>query len=57
MRDRATAELMRRFYRCLLVEGLGPAEALRTAQLAMREESDWQGPNYWAGFGLQGDWR
>lgn len=54
--DRATAELMRLFYRELLQRGATPAAALRTAQAALREEG-WRAPYYWAGFVLQGDWR
>jgi len=54
--DRATAELMSRFYRGLLVEGRPPAMALRLAQLAIREDKRWRSPYYWSGFVLQGDW-
>jgi CHAT domain-containing protein len=54
--DRATAELMSRFYRGLLVEGLTPAAALRQAQLAVRDDKRWRSPYYWSGFVLQGDW-
>ncbi len=54
--DRATAELMSRFYRGLLTEGLPPAAALRQAQLAVREEKRWRSPYYWSGFVLHGDW-
>ena len=55
--DRATAELMARFYRGLLSEGLPPAAALRAAQTSIRRTPRWQAPYYWAGFVLQGDWR
>ncbi len=55
--DQATAELMARFYRHLLVEGLRPAAALRAAQVAIRQERKWQAPYFWAGFVLQGEWR
>lgn len=55
--DRATAELMARFYEGLFVEGLAPPAALRQAQLAVRSEPGWQAPYYWAGFVLQGEWR
>jgi CHAT domain-containing protein len=55
--DRATAELMLRFYRHLLVDRLRPAEALRRAQMSVRETPGWQAPYYWAGFVLQGEWR
>ncbi|HEX9942078.1 MAG TPA: CHAT domain-containing protein, partial [Thermoanaerobaculia bacterium] len=55
--DRATAELMRRFYREMLQNGLPPAAALRAAQTGVRQEPGWEAPYYWAGFVLQGDWR
>jgi CHAT domain-containing protein len=54
--DRATAELMSRFYRALLLEAKAPAAALRQAQLAVRSEKRWRSPYYWSGFVLQGDW-
>jgi CHAT domain-containing protein/Tfp pilus assembly protein PilF len=55
--DRATAELMRLFYREMLERGQPPAAALRSAQLALRRQPGWQAPYYWAGFVLHGDWR
>jgi CHAT domain-containing protein len=55
--DEATARLMETFYREMLVGGRSPAAALRAAQLAMRADSRWSAPYYWAGFVLQGDWR
>jgi len=55
--DRVTVELMRHFYRGILVEGLSPAAALRAAQDAIRRQKRWQAPYYWAGFTLQGEWR
>lgn len=54
--DQATAELMSRFYRGLLVEGRPPAAALRLAQLAIRDDRRWRSPYYWSGFVLQGEW-
>jgi CHAT domain-containing protein/Tfp pilus assembly protein PilF len=57
VRDRATAELMARFYRGMLGEGSTPAAALRAAQLALRQERRWRDPFFWAAFTLQGDWR
>ncbi|HEX3526724.1 MAG TPA: CHAT domain-containing tetratricopeptide repeat protein, partial [Thermoanaerobaculia bacterium] len=54
--DQATAELMSRFYRSLLVDGRPPAAALRQAQLAIRADKRWRSPYYWSGFVLQGDW-
>jgi len=55
--DRATAELMRRFYHGMLKEGRPPAAALRDAQASLRREPGWQEPYFWAGFVLQGDWQ
>lgn len=55
--DRATGELMKRFYTALLSEGRAPAEALRQAQLSLRSEDRWRAPYYWAGFVLQGEWK
>lgn len=55
--DRATAELMSRFYRAMLDQGLPPAAALRSAQRSIRGDPRWQDPFYWAPFVLQGDWR
>ena len=55
--DRVTVELMRRFYRGMLEEGLSPAAALRAAQDGIRRQERWRAPYYWAGFTLQGEWR
>lgn len=55
--DRATEELMKRFYTALLAEGRPPAEALRQAQISLKSEERWHAPYYWAGFVLQGDWK
>lgn len=55
--DRASVELMRRFYQGLLKEGLSPAAALRKAQNEIRRTKGWEAPYYWAGFTLQGEWR
>ena len=55
--DRATAQLMERFYEAMLGRGLRPAAALRAAQVAMWKEKRWRGPHYWAAFTLQGEWR
>jgi CHAT domain-containing protein len=54
--DRATSELMTRFYRGLWVDRLPPAAALRAAQLSLRRERRWRDPYFWAGFVLQGTW-
>jgi len=55
--DRATAELMARFYQNMLKENLRPAAALRAAQIEMWKDGRWNQPYYWAAFALQGEWR
>lgn len=55
--DRATSDLMAKFYRKMLKEGLRPAAALRAAQIEMWKSPQWRSPYYWAAFGLQGEWR
>jgi len=55
--DEATAEMMSRFYRNMLQEGLSATAALRAAQLEMQQETQWNAPYYWAAFTLQGEWR
>ncbi|MBX7222880.1 MAG: CHAT domain-containing protein [Blastocatellia bacterium] len=55
--DKATAELMTRFYRKVLKNQQRPAAALREAQLEMLREPKWKAPFYWAPFILQGEWR
>src|SRR5207302_9971410 len=55
--DRATAELMKRFYHGILQERLRPAAALHAAQVEMARDPRWASPYYWAGFVFQGDWR
>jgi CHAT domain-containing protein len=55
--DLATAELMRRFYRGMLVNGLRPSAALRAAQRELAATHRWRSPYFWAPFVLQGEWR
>ena len=55
--DRATADIMRRFYQAMLQDGLPPAAALRAAQVSMLNDKRWQSPHFWAAFTLQGEWR
>jgi CHAT domain-containing protein len=54
--DASTAELMSRFYRAMLRQGLSPSAALREAQLSMLRDPRWSDPRYWAPFIFQGDW-
>ena len=55
--DRATAELMKRFYLGMLRDNLPPAAALRVAKVEMWKQKRWSAPFYWAAFELQGEWR
>jgi tetratricopeptide (TPR) repeat protein len=55
--DKATADLMTKFYEKMLKEGARPAAALRTAQVEMWKQKQWQSPYYWAAFTMQGEWR
>jgi len=55
--DRAAVDLMERFYRGILAEGLSPAAALRSAQNEIRRQPHRRSPYYWAGFTLQGEWQ
>jgi CHAT domain-containing protein len=57
VRDEQTSELMTRFYRGMLRDGLRPAAALRAAQRSMLDDPAWAAPVHWAGFVLQGEWR
>jgi hypothetical protein len=56
--DRATAELMKRFYQGMLgPERLRPAAALRAAQVSLWKDQQWSMPYYWPAFVLQGEWK
>jgi CHAT domain-containing protein len=55
--DKATSELMAKFYQKMLKEGQRPAAALRAAQVEMWKQRQWQAPYYWAAFVLQGEWK
>jgi CHAT domain-containing protein len=55
--DRATAELMRWFYKGQLQDGLSPPAALRQAQVHISAVREWRDPFYWAGFVIYGEWQ
>ena len=55
--DRATSELMKRFYQKMLGEGLRPAAALKAAQVSMQSDKRWSSPHFWAAFTLHGEWK
>jgi CHAT domain-containing protein len=55
--DKATADLMTKFYEKMLNQNERPAAALRSAQVEMWKQKQWKSPYYWAPFTLQGEWR
>jgi CHAT domain-containing protein/tetratricopeptide (TPR) repeat protein len=55
--DRATAELMTRFYSAMLKDNLSPPAALRMAKESLRREKRWRAPYYWAAFVVHGEYR
>ncbi len=54
--DEVTAELMKKFYREILIKRQQAAAALRAAQVAIWKERQLP-PYYWAAFVLEGDWK
>ena len=57
VQDRASMELMDRFYERMSEHQDRPAAALRAAQLSLLERQRFKAPYFWAGFELQGEWR
>ncbi len=55
--DKATAELMRRFYAGLFGQNQSATAALRLAQLKMLKNKQWAAPYFWAAFTMQGEWK
>jgi CHAT domain-containing protein/tetratricopeptide (TPR) repeat protein len=57
--DETGRRMMRQFYANLWEKGLGPQEALRQAQIEVRDHGpgDSDRPYYWANWVLSGDWR
>ncbi len=55
--DKATADLMTKFYEKMLKQRERPAAALRAAQVEMWRQKQWQSPYYWAAFTMQGEWK
>lgn len=53
--DRATYQLMQRFYQAMLKDKLRPAAALRKAQISLLKENGYENPFYWAAFTIQGE--
>ncbi len=55
--DNATANLMKHFYKYMLVNKMSPSAALSQAQRTLWQDSQWNAPYYWAAFVMQGEWR
>jgi len=55
--DRATSELMKKFYQGMLRDGLTPSAAHRKAQIGMLRQKRWAAPYFWSAFVMQGEWR
>lgn len=55
--DYATRELMKNFYLELASGTVTTAEALRRAQIKLRQNPQYQSPFYWAAFTAQGDFQ
>jgi CHAT domain-containing protein len=53
--DYATVELMKHFYKSLADGDLSAAQALRQAQIKLRENPRYQSPFFWAAFNVQGN--
>ena len=54
--DRATSELMTRFYQKILKQKMSPSAALRAAQLELYRSKKYASPFYWAAFTLHGEY-
>lgn len=55
--DASTAELVPAFLKSLKAPGVGKAQALRRAQLALLDSPDYRHPYFWAPFVLIGQWQ
>jgi CHAT domain-containing protein/Tfp pilus assembly protein PilF len=55
--DYAAQELMKNFYRELATGNVTTSEALRRAQINLRQNPQYQSPFYWAAFTIQGDFK
>ena len=55
--DKSTAIVMERFYENWRKKGMSKPEALRQAQLALKDIPKYRHPYYWAPFVMIGDWR
>ncbi len=55
--DRSTSILMKHFYENWQEKGMSKPEALRQAQITLKNMPDYKHPYYWAAFEMVGDWR
>ena len=55
--DRATGELMEKFYDNWQNKKMAKPEALRQAQLSIKSKPEYSHPFYWAAFEMIGDWQ
>ncbi len=55
--DGATLVLMKNFYKEMESDKLTPSQALRQAQIKLRQNPQYKSPFYWAAFTVQGDFR
>ena len=55
--DGATLALMENFYQKMAEDKFTPSQALRQAQIKLRQNQQYQSPFYWAAFTVQGDFR
>ncbi len=55
--DNATRELMKNFYSAMTNDKFTPPQALRQAQIKLRQNSNYKSPFYWAAFTVQGDFK
>ncbi|MCY7344797.1 MAG: CHAT domain-containing protein [Pyrinomonadaceae bacterium] len=55
--DYAAQELMKNFYRELVSGNTTTSEAMRRAQISLRQNPQYQSPFYWAAFTVEGDFR
>lgn len=54
--DAGSAALMGAFYRAITQPGMGRAQALRQAQLALLRDPNYRHPLYWAAYVMVGNW-
>lgn len=55
--DVSTAKFMAYFYQELTKPGMTKAQALRNAQIALKQDPDFENPFFWAPFILVGNWQ